>query len=65
MQTDPKETILAFARHVGRADGTPPEDIARRRNWLGPGGDVTEEGRALLAALGDQDGTRTVFRGNF
>ena len=57
--------ILTFAAHVGRGEATGAETVARRRNWLSPAGDVTEEGAELLRALDEQSATRTVFRGNF
>lgn len=57
--------ILAFAAQVGRGQTQPAEEVAKRRNWLSAEGEVTEDGRALVAALDDQGSTRTVFRGNF
>ncbi|MBF9061088.1 hypothetical protein HKCCSP123_18050 [Rhodobacterales bacterium HKCCSP123] len=63
--SEARTRILAFAAHVGRADPESPEVTARRRNWLSPEGEVTEEGLALVMALEEQSATRTVFRGNF
>ena len=63
-EQDTKATILSFAAHIGGA-GAPPEDVARRRNWLDEAGRTTADGLALLDALGDQSKTRTAFRGNF
>jgi len=57
--------ILAFAAQIGRGQTQPAEEVAKRRNWLSAGGEVTEDGHALIAALDDQGSTRTVFRGNF
>lgn len=62
---DPRARILGFAAHVGRAHATGAETEARLRNWLSEAGDITRDGAELLAALADQDATRTVFRGNF
>lgn len=59
------EQIIAFARHIGRADDTTPEDRVQRRDWLDADGKPTEAGLDLLAALNDQGTTRTVFRSNF
>jgi AAA+ superfamily predicted ATPase len=59
------DRIIAFASHVGRDAAQSPEAVARGRNWISAAGDVTEDGRALIAALDDQRQTRTVFRGNF
>jgi hypothetical protein len=63
--SEARTRILAFAAHVGRSDRELPEATARRRNWLSPEGDVTEDGLALVTALEEQSATRTVFRGNF
>ena len=60
---DLKSQILTFAEHVGASDDA--ETVAKRRGWLDDAGEPTEEGREVIEALGDQDGTRTVFRGNF
>ncbi|SEM72741.1 hypothetical protein SAMN04488012_10645 [Palleronia salina] len=64
MQTDDMTRLMAFARHVGRPD-TDPRDTAMRRGWLTRDGALTEDGRATLKSLAEQDHTRTVFRGNF
>lgn len=53
--------ILAFAVHVGSPD-TPPEETARARGWIDDDGRPTDEGREMLKSLGDQVGTRSVFR---
>lgn len=63
--SNPRETILAFARHIAPAGSGSPEEAARGRNWIGEAGEVTAEGEDLLAALNEQSHTRTVFRGNF
>ena len=60
-----RNRILAFSAHVGHVNQQSPEAVARRRNWLSETGDVTEDGRALIAALDDQQETRSVFRGIF
>ncbi|MEL7097330.1 MAG: hypothetical protein AAGM84_00750 [Pseudomonadota bacterium] len=66
MKTDgTKATILHFARYIGRTDVRTPTLIARRRGWLDSRGEVTQDGKALADALGEQTATRTVFRGNF
>jgi hypothetical protein len=57
--------ILAFAAHVALGEAQTPEGVAASRNWITPEGEVTDEGRALIAALEEQRETRTVFRGNF
>lgn len=62
---DLRNRILAFAAHIGRIDRQSPEIVACRRNWITEAGDVTEDGRALIAALDEQQQTRSVFRGNF
>ncbi len=53
--------LLGFAQQVGNPD-TPPEDTARTRGWLDASGEITEDGEDVLKSLGDQEGTRTVFR---
>jgi hypothetical protein len=60
-----RNRIIGFAAHMGRIGHQSPEAVARGRNWIGANGDVTEDGRALIAALDDQQETRSVFRGNF
>ena len=62
---DLRQRILAFSAHVGQVNRQSPEAVARGRNWLSETGDVTEDGRALIAALEDQQETRSVFRGIF
>ncbi|WGH78045.1 hypothetical protein [Jannaschia ovalis] len=57
-----RDRILAFAANVGGATNA-PEAKARRRGWLDDKGEPTADGRKLIDSLGDQDGTRTVFRG--
>jgi hypothetical protein len=54
--------IVGFAHHCGDA-ALGPERAARLRGWLDPHGMPTEDGRALIRALRDQDATRSVFRG--
>ena len=61
MQCDIKDEIVTFARHLGKPDAN-PERLARARDWLGPDGQPTEDGHALVTALRDQDGTRSTFR---
>ncbi len=56
-----RSRVLAFAAQIGSAE-TQPEDTARDRGWIGADGAVTDDGRALLRSLGDQAGTRSVFR---
>ena len=58
-----KAQILAFADHVGNEGHAEAE--AKSRGWLDDDGEPTEEGREVIKALGEQDHTRTVFRGNF
>ncbi len=60
---DVAHKILAVAEHL--KDGEPPRpafDVARERGWIDPEGEPTKDGRDLVAALGEQAGTRTVFR---
>lgn len=59
------DRIISFAAHVGQDGAQSPEAVARLRNWISAAGEVTEDGRALIAALDEQLQTRTVFRGNF
>jgi len=65
--TDASKTaeILAFAAHIDSDDNRSPDAIAKSRNWLDADGKPTEEGLELVAALEDQEDTRTVLRGNF
>ncbi len=53
--------ILSFAQQVGNTD-TPAEETARRRGWIDAEGNVTDDGRDVLKSLGEQGGTRSVFR---
>ncbi|MDG4647422.1 hypothetical protein P6F26_03110 [Roseibacterium sp. SDUM158017] len=64
-EQDIRSRILAFAAHVGRSTASDAETIARRRDWIDAEGRPTTDGLALVAALGEQAQTRTVFRGNF
>ncbi|SPJ25108.1 hypothetical protein [Palleronia abyssalis] len=59
--TSDRARILQMATHMGSPD-TPPEKTARNRGWLDEDGLPTDEGREMLKAMGDQQGTRTVFR---
>ena len=56
-----RDRILAFATQVGSSE-TAPEETARKRGWLDGEGRPTEEGVKLLESLGDQVGTRSVYR---
>lgn len=58
---DVKATILAFAAHL-EGPMTDPMTKALQRDWLDQTGAPTADGIALVSALTDQDGTRTVFR---
>lgn len=60
MAENVKEQILALSRQMTR--GGRPVDHAKRRGWLDESGRPTKEGRKLVDAMGDQSGTRTVFR---
>ena len=51
--------MTATMRGVGYDEAL---SIARKRNWIGEAGDVTAEGAEMVAALGEQSHTRTVFR---
>ena len=54
-------SILAFAHHLDDPK-TPAEIKARSRGWLTEADEVTGEGRTLVQALAQQQGTRTLFR---
>jgi hypothetical protein len=54
--------IVAFARHCGDR-AMSPESAARARGWIDARGLPTDDGLYLIAALREQDATRTVFRG--
>lgn len=57
------EEILAFAEKLTSEEGeNSAEAIARRRDWIDPDGRPTDDGRDLLRALRDQEGTRGAFR---
>lgn len=61
MTQDLSARILAFAHHIDDPKKT-PADKALTRGWIAEDGAPTDEGRALVAALADQAGTRTLFR---
>lgn len=63
-ETDDRTRLINFARHVGAPD-TDPRQTAINRGWLTESDEITEAGRDCLESLGDQSGTRTVFRGEF
>ncbi|MEM6438745.1 MAG: hypothetical protein AAF763_03475 [Pseudomonadota bacterium] len=54
-----KRRILTVAHHLVGSD---PESSARERAWLCDDGRVTEDGRDLARALGEQGETRSVLR---
>lgn len=41
---------------------TSPLDFAKERGWVDPDGRLTNEGSALLEAMAEQSGARSVFR---
>jgi hypothetical protein len=55
------DRILAFAQHLDNP-ATPALDKAVDRGWLSVDGKATGDGRALLRALSQQQGTRSLFR---
>ncbi|MQX36748.1 hypothetical protein [Roseospira navarrensis] len=54
--------LLSVAHQLSIGTGESPRDLAHRRSWIDARGQVTPAGRALMSALGDQRGTRSVFR---
>ena len=57
--------ILAFSAHLRNKSESDATDPARRHGWLDPSGQPTAEGRKLVKALEEQDGTRSAFRGAY
>ena len=53
--------ILAFARQCG-SEQDEAGAFARHRGWLEADGTPRREGRDLIAALDEQEATRSVFR---
>ncbi len=54
--------ILGFAQFfVHPVFDTTPFAVARRRRWIDADGRPTQDGVALVRALQDQSGTRTIF----
>ena len=52
--------IIAFVRHCGHPAN--PFAAACHRGWIDGAGRPTAAGRSLIEALGQQEGTRSVFR---
>lgn len=58
-----RDGIIFFAAQlVANCSHHDAIDFARQRSWLDRAGNATLEGRALVAALSEQNGTRTTFR---
>ena len=53
--------IIAFARQLAEGSDTCPLTLARDRRWLDEAGRATAEGVAVLAALAEQRGARSVI----
>lgn len=58
------ERILKIAQQLADEQPEPQdaEDVACDRGWLDDAGEPTQDGRDLVAALGEQSETRTIFR---
>ncbi|MEM1316095.1 MAG: hypothetical protein AAGI51_16180 [Pseudomonadota bacterium] len=54
-----KRRILTVAHHLVGPD---PESAARERDWICDDGRVTEDGRDLARAMGEQGETRSMLR---
>ena len=54
-----KRRILSVAHHLVGSD---PESAARDRSWIRDDGQVTEDGRDLARAMGEQGETRSMLR---
>lgn len=54
-----KRRILSVAHHLVGSD---PESSARERAWICDDGQVTEDGRDLARAMGEQGETRSMLR---
>ncbi|QFU07774.1 hypothetical protein PARPLA_02061 [Rhodobacteraceae bacterium THAF1] len=61
-QSETRARILAVAGQMGNP-ATPAEQTATSRGWLDADGTPTDDGRDMLEAMGEQTGTRSVFRG--
>ena len=57
-----RDALIAATTTLLNVGPDEAEIKARNRNWLDARGHVTPEGQTMVAALGDQMGTRSVFR---
>jgi len=51
--------VASFGEGTAHAS---PLEFAQERGWVDPNGRLTTEGSALLQAMSDQSGARSVFR---
>ena len=57
-----RDALIAATTSLLNVGPDEAEIKARNRNWLDENGHVTPEGQTMVSALGDQMGTRSVFR---
>lgn len=57
-----RAALLAATTSLLNVGPDEAEAKARNRNWLDTDGRVTPEGQTMVAAIGGQTGTRSVFR---
>lgn len=57
-----RDALIAATTTLLNVGPDEAETKARNRNWLDAKGRVTPEGQTMVSALGDQMGTRSVFR---
>jgi hypothetical protein len=60
-----RSQILAFSAHLRSDADKDAAASAQRHGWLDTSGEPTAEGRKLVDALVEQDGTRSAFRGSY
>lgn len=56
-----EDRIIAFAQHLESPEAQ-GQQVAQARGWLDAAGRATRDGHALVCALREQTGTRTLFR---